>query len=515
MLPEARLKFEHPDPEGEASDGFDWWYAAQGDYHSVCENQTGVIVPETVWEQGRFRRAEQDETTVWLAKTLDQTGRYAASPYYKGENHPDRCTVLGLMSGVSLPMPPVKRSNVLPSVQKAARAKMLRDIELFLATLPGSGRKAAMFTITNGPRVPVCVKLREDVTGFHRWISKMAKGPEFKRWGLQMEWRATEFGEAKWISDPASGMDQLTLHLHAHCLVTLPERMTHRQRAKMRKKLWRVFGVVWDDAGDIQNPREFVKYPVKDADLRTIAKEPGLFADFCDAIRGLHIVQPMGDLKARRSVWRERVRRATRFSRLDGPTIEETGDWNAGKRPLAGPKKHRALYRERALSLAAQLACASHCRAFGTNATDPTGVQTPETPVYHTGETGDDGDGCSDPDEKQGEQTPRPKNRVIALLVPAPYGSPICEPGVVVWGFDGNAAAVLNQPRVAAIIARHRAAYDNAVEARALIRACAGAPAANQSSQRSNNCPADLGDLALLDAENRPPGYVEPHFLRL
>lgn len=485
-----------PDSEGEGSDGFDFWHAAQSDYEAVCENQTGQTIPDDVFETGRARRAEQDQTSVELAKALDSTGRFSASPYYKGEFDPGRCSVIGLFTGEALPMPSVKRSNMLPSVAKANRAKMLRDIEHFLATLPGSGRKAAMFTITNGPRVAILREgLRGDISEFHRWLSKMAATPAFKRWGLRMEWRATEFGKPKWEHDQASGMDQMTLHLHAHCLVTMPERMTDRRRKKMRKKLWRVFGVIWDDAGDIINAREFVKYPVKDSDLQTILSEagPGVLADFCEAIRGMHIVQPMGELKRVRLQRRVNARRISAFSRLDGRTLEETGDWNAGKRPLTPPNKRREAYKKRAATIAARLACAEHCRAFGTDAAAPTGTETGDSPVYEHGEA-DEGDGCSDPDRKPGEKTPPPKNRVIALLAPAPYGSPICEPGVVVWGFDGNLGAVLRQPRVAAIVARHRRAFEDAQAARALIRACADActrapRAASEGSQRSNNCP--------------------------
>lgn len=500
---------EMPDEPGEASDGFDWYHAAQGDYQAVCANQTGQTVPDEVFETGRSRRWEQDKTSVELAKALDSTGRFAASPYYKGENNPNRCTVIGVFSGEALPLPSVKRSNILPSIAKANRAKMLRDIEHFMATLPGSGRKASMFTITNGPRVGIHpVTLREATGNFHRWLSKMAATQAFKAWGLRMEWRATEFGTPKWQHDPSSGMDQMTMHLHAHCLVTMPERMSPRRRKKMRKKLWRVFGVVWDDAGDIVNAREFVKYPVKDSDLKTILTQagPGVLADFCEAVRGMHIVQPMGELKRVRCQRRSLARRITAFTRLDGRTLEETGDWNAGKRPLTGPNKNRKEYRKRALAAAAKM---SHSVSV-----DQTGVQTPddggETPV----ETGDGGDRSSDPDRNAGEKTPPPKNRVIALLAPAPYGSAICEPGVVVWGFDGNTEAVLKQPRVAAIIERHRRDFEDAEAARALIRACATragahALAASESSQRSNNCPRaerprppDLAELALADSEN-------------
>lgn len=472
-----------PDSEGESSDGFDYYHAAQGDYEAVCQNQTGQETPQEVWESLRERRADQDAMTEEMARALDSTGRFPAKRFHFGENDPGRCTVIDLMTGAILPLSPTRRVTFLPTHAAGQRAKMLRDIEHFISTLPGSGRKAAMFTITNGPRVALHrITLREETQKFHRWLSKMAATHAFKRWGLRMEWRATEFGSPRWEHDPASGMDQMTLHLHAHCLVTLPERMTERRRKKMRKKLWKIFGVFWDDSGDIRNPREFVKYPVKDGDLETILRDggPGLLADLRDALAGLHIVQPMGELKAVRKKRRDIARRITAFTRDNGRSLEETGDWNAVKRPLAGPNRQRAAYKRAAQSLSARLACANHCRKLGTAAGDSAGdfSESPEESGRLEGESAE-----PDPERRSdsGRKAPRIANRILALLAPGPYGSRYSAPAVVVWGFNGDVAAVLGQPRARAVIENHRAAY---------IRAGAGASrVSRESSQGSFNCP--------------------------
>lgn len=474
-----------PDTEGEGSDGFDYWHAAQADFHAVCANQTGRTIPEEVYAEGIARRAEQDAVSVELARALDSTGRFTESPYYRGESDPNRCTVLGIFTGAALPLPAVKRSNVLPSVAKSTRGRMLRDIEHFMLCLPGSDRKAAMFTITNGPRAAIHpVTLREAIRAFHRRLSKLAAHATLKRFGVRMEWRATEFGTPKWDPDSLA----LTVHIHAHVLVTLPADMTHRRRRVMRKYLWRVFRVRWDDAGDVVNAREFVKYPVKDADLRQIVREggPGVFADFVEAIRGLHIVQPLGELKRTRATRRASARRIYGLTRDDGRTLEELGDPNAGKRPLAKPSKNRLAYRAAAQEMALRL---------GT----PQAFTAPQIASRHWDQAEAAADFAESPPETPptGRKSPTPRNRVIAVLAPAPYGSPILEPGVVVWGYDGNPLAVFRQPRVAALRAAHRAAFADGEAAAALIRACAhvpaGAPApraSDQSSQRSNNCPA-------------------------
>lgn len=487
-----------PDPEGEADDGFDYAHAAEGDYQAVCQNQTGRIVPEEAFADLRQRREEMDAQTVEIAKALECRGE----KFYYGPNHPSSCTLIGLYSGAILPMPAVRRVAFLPAVAAGNRAKMLRDVEHFLGCHTGNAR---MFTITNGKRVPIHrITLREDTKDFHRWLSKMAADSAFKIFGLQMEWRATEFGSPKW--DPETG--QMTLHLHAHCLVTEPVGMSKKRRGKLRRKLWKTFGVHWDDAGTIENAREFVKYPVKPGDVDTILREagPGVLCDFYDAIKGLHIVQPMGELRAIRSRRRAAARRVTAFSRMDGRTLEETGDWNAEKRPFAKPSGNRERIQWRELWLRLVTITKLRNRIFP-------GIQSHDEGVTELVAKLDDGNRRELGDTSR--KSPRIANRIIARLAPAPYGSAVCEPAVVVWGFDGNLRAVLEQPRAARIIAQHRGAWDNAQQARALIRACAQAPApraARQGSQRSNNCPGGLAELALLDSESDPPDHAEAAF---
>lgn len=489
---------ETPDSDGDASDGFDYIHAAQGDYRAVCANQTGRILPEEVFTRLCDRRAEMDQQTEEIARALDSTGRFGASPYWRGENDPSRCFVIGVFSGTVLPLPPVKRASVLPSIAAQYRAKMLRDVEHFMACHPLNAR---MFTITNGKRVPIHrITLREDVTAFHRWLSKMASDPTFKVCGVRMQWRATEFGTPEW--DPETG--QMTLHLHAHCLVTEPEGMTRKRRAKVRRKLWRLFGVHWDDAGTIENAREFVKYPVKPADVQAIIRQggPGVLADFIEAIRGLHTVQPMGDLRAVRSKRRAAARRITAFTREDGRSLEETGDWNALKRPFPKAKNRESLHLRKLWGVLQQVIPAPF-RLFP-------GVKSEADAETETIARMDEGNRLET--GVSGGKSPRVANRIIALLAPAPYGSPVCEPGATVWGFNGDLRAVLDQPRVRAVIEAHRAAWQAAQDARALVRASAGAcapgarvRASGKGSQWSNNCPADLGELALADAANGPP----------
>lgn len=531
------------DEEGAGSDGHDRIYQAEADYVDVCDNLTGMIVPDEVVSKSRERRALQDATTVSLAKALEERPlppahgarcpdcRLALRPpakFYHGENWENRCTVIGAFSGEVLPLPPVRRVSFFPSQAASQRSKMLRDVEQFLGLHPTTSR---MFTITNGPRVPIHpITLREDVKGFHRWLSKMAANPAFKAFGLRMQWRATEFGEPKWDED--SG--QLTLHLHAHVLVTEPVGISKKRRAKLRKKLWKVFGVHWDDAGTIENAREFVKYPVKDSDLETIKRlgGAGALADFYDAIRGLHIVQPLGDLKLIRAERRAVGKRIYALSGADGRYLTEKFDVNAQKRPLSARKDGRERYLKRALWVTLMRNATAYARLRrGDSGAAPLG-QTGGMGAFETGQPGGSGaesegepggseaESNAQPGGKKAEKEPlRIVNRVIARLAPAPYGGPICEPAVVVWGFDGNTLAVMRHPLVARIRARHRAAYADAVHARDLTRECAQASAlapltratraAGQGSQRSNNCPRaesppgpSLADLALADAEN-------------
>lgn len=460
-------------------------------YDAVCANLTGSILPDSAFEKLRARRVQQNAKSIELARALESTGRFEDRPFFYGENHPDSVTVIGLESGAVVPIPALRRVNFFPAIAAGNRAKMLRDVEHFIACHP---RRSRMYTMTRGPRVAIHrVTLRRDFSAFNRRLSKLAHKLR-KELGVSMQWAGNELGSPEWVDG------QMTVHLHAHILVTEPESMNPKKRAKIRRKIWRLVTnhttgekAIWDDAGEIQNAREFVKYPVKDADLDKILREagPGVLADLYEALRGMKICRPMGELRRIRGERRKSARRITAFNRHDGRCLEETADWNAAKRPLAGPKRHKAELKKRACELRARLAAAEYCRRIGSTAADSGDGETAHsahlTPIAADSDDDDDARESSDDygprgpqlgqSEKTGEKATSPTNRVIARLAPAPYGGPICEPAVVVWGFNGDVAAVLAQSAVVAIRERHARAYAHAQDARALIRACADAQA--------------------------------------
>lgn len=482
------------DDGGEGSDGMDRVHQAEIDYREVCDDSTGGFVPDAAFEKLRERRETMDAQTCELARALECRGEQ----FHHGDNWAGRVTVIGAFSGAVLPLPPVRRVSFLPSIAASNRSKMLRDVEYFLAQHPIGCR---MFTITAGCRTVFesPAQFREAQKAFCRRISKLQTAEPFRRYNVpkrlrrrrgrggwrqivSIEWRAIEYGT------PQFEAGKLTLHLHAHLLVRELVPMTGKQRATFRRKLWRKLGRDadgqsvgrhWDDAGQIQNPREFVKYPVKPGDLETILRDggPGLLRDFFEAVRGMHIVQPMGQLRADRSERRKKGRRIVAINGPDGRQLVEKFDWNAVKRPLPKRKKGREEYKQAAADLAAVMAG---------HRPDPEGER-------ETEELAATDEGCrapgTDPPARAG---PAIVNRVIARLTPAPYAGPILEPAVVVWGFDGNHLAVYRQPAVAALRAAHRDAYTRARDARALALACAHAPAASEGPQRSNNCPPGI-----------------------
>ncbi|RRK02575.1 hypothetical protein Ga0100230_005530 [Opitutaceae bacterium TAV3] len=479
------LEIAGDDPEGEGSDGLDRFRKGEGDYERICASGTGAIVPDKVFEGLRKRREEMDAQTIELAKTADSTGRYPESPFYFGENWAGRCTLICPFSRTELPMPAVRRVASMPSFAAMQRSKMLRDVTDFI---DARRERSRMYTITSGPRKSL-LTIREGVKGFHRFLSKMAAHEDLKMFGAQFQWRATEFGSPKW--NPETG--QLELHLHAHVLMTEPESMSPKRRRKLRRRLWKLFKVHWDDAGRIENVREFVKYPVKPGDLDTIRKEggPGALMDFFDQVKGLHLVQPMGDLRRERGKRRHAAERLHRTNDLDARMFETVTDWNAGKRPFAARNENRErIMRHRLFLALTDLILAPH-RIFPWIDAERA-KEAEETAANDTGNRR----------ETAQRSAPRIANRVIARLAPAPYGSPVAEPAVVVWGWNGDWESLLREPKVRALM-QHKPSYDAAVDARALItRVCAGAPApaASQSSQRSNNCPgADPLEWLILD----------------
>lgn len=474
----AALTARFDDP-GSGEDGTEVYHAREIDYSEVCGNLAGRVIPDEVATKTRERREIQDAQTVRIAKALECRGEQ----FYYGENHPNKCTVIGLHSGIELPLPSVRRTTLLPSVAAQQRSKMLRDIEAFLLKEPVRNR---MYTLTNGPRVAIHkVKLRDDIQAFHRRLSKLSHKLK-RRFGLVIQWRATEFGTPEW--DPETG--QLTLHLHAHLLVTEPASMHPKKRGKLRKKLWRIFGTHWDDAGTIRNVREFVKYPVKPGDMETILKQggPGALADYYEAVKGLHIVQPMGELKKERARRKKKALRVVALTGPDGRYLTEKYDWNAGKRPLASPSKYKQQWAKEKEERAKEYAL------------EPTPMTVFEDPLDAEPSEEDDPKPPREDDATTVRQGPRIANRIIARLAPAAYGGNVLEPAVVVWGYDGNLAAVLSQPICVRTANLTRDAY---IRGRTLARACTRT--AVESSQRSDNCPGSSWPLDLLLGMSGPP----------
>jgi hypothetical protein len=498
LFPRAETVNETPDETGDGSDGFDYRYAAEADFRAVCANLTGTIIADEAFQTVQERLDAKDAQSITLANALDATGRYP-TPFNRGPKDPGACCVIGVFTGAVRPLPALRRVCFLPSIAAMLRSKMLRDAEHFLDCHPTACR---LFTMTHGERVVFesVDQFRAVIQAHTRRISRMNTLEPFRRWHCpykdrrrlgragwrqqaQIELRGLEYGSPEFIGG------KLTLHIHSHLVVRELRVVTGKQRANFRRQLWRRWGKVWDDAGTIQNAREFVKYPVKPADLDVMLRDggPGLLADFYEAVRGLHHYQPSGELRQTRRLRRTNARRITAFRRLDGRTLEETGDWNAEKRPFAPVNARRNAWLKRKREEAAW-------RLAEFRLSVPTDPET-ETPVYS------EGNAHRPPDNRRA--APRVANRILSRVAPGPYGSPVFEPGVVVWGFDGNLAAVLEQPRVAAMREQHAEAWNNAQAARALIRACAAAPAASEGSQRSSNCPCaetdPLPGFALFD----------------
>jgi len=482
----------------------------EADYLEVCAAGTGEIIPDAAYESARERRAEMDGQTIDLARALECRG----DKFVYGQNSGNRCTVVCVFSGVALPLPPVRRVSILPSIAAQLRSRMLRDIEHFISCRPTNSR---MFTITSGPRVPQS-SLRQEVSAFHRKLSKWNSGKVFRRFRLCMQWRATEFGSMQW--DPETG--QPTWHLHAHVLVTEDRPLSRRQRRLCRTALWRLLKVHWDDAGAIENPREFVKYPVKPGDLRRLTQEGGNGAlfEFYQQTKGLHLTQPMSELRRVRAARKSKARRLVRMPVVhEGSILVEKADWNAGSRPLKDQTNRRAYLKRLAengvpISRKEQdeAESAPNGRQSGQSGTgfgesrtemdsewdrkaelnrggngafpaengtqtarnrkskrETNGIESADLETEWDQDSGGDGRPKAETGGgKSGENCPKLRNRIVARLAPAPYGGPVLEPAVVVWGYTGDLNAIRSDPRAAAIIAANQPAWDAAQSARAL-----------------------------------------------
>jgi hypothetical protein len=477
-------------------------------YLSHVKNRAGEIVTEEKREEARKAREILDAQSMEIALSLQAAGVPA---FDENAKKLKPCIVDPIAQKV-LPLVPFRRVNFIPAAAAQRRAPMLKHLESHLLAHP----LTKMGTFTNGPRVWLN-EIRAAIEDQHRRLSKLNAGLTFRLFGAQFHFRATELGSlvraCRWprtvTPSPQTGFEgidpgaddpgELLAHIHSHVFYSLP--LTEAW-SWFIGSIWDEWGAHWDHGRTIADAREACKYPVKPADMAFCHMTSEETAELYRQLRGLHLVQAMGELRPRIRRRRAKALKGLKYRIRGGAddgalVLKWKYDPNAkGPRDLEAQALRAALAaRERKAALARFVLSARFAAAAAACECPAAAAACLWLAVWFAVE-------CPANDAEKARQAkkslklaeraakagkPR-KNQICARLAPATYWDRVTRPALLVWNFDGDFAA----------LARHKVVADLIQAAKPLIETAETkletereelALSVIQSSHQSRNCP--------------------------
>lgn len=314
--------------------------ASRAEWEKILLHETGKVGKREELEKAERRNFELERLSHELADKLESQGIEA---YDRNEWRSAKFFPISRTLELTAPF---RRINLIPTVAKAHRAKLVRALSYQLELFPF----ARMFTFTNGLRVPLS-NLRDSIQAFHRRLSKLACWMK-KKLGIEMFWRSTELGTPRNFDipeeiDKAAGTlerneaGEVTFHVHSHCCVRFvsgkPFSKEDWEGVKLSiKSRWKWH---WDDSGMVgrnsnnseRSPsalgaQELVKYVTKPGELDKLTPEE--IGKLYHELRLLRLITPMGSLKAQLKAKRDECQTLRREQTPDGPVWGWAADWN-------------------------------------------------------------------------------------------------------------------------------------------------------------------------------------------
>ena len=238
---------------------------------------------------------------------LEEQSKQVAEKLYEGYRHyglgwsrivsvnPYRSTdlyLLGLFSKGVKKMDNYRNISFIPVKGRQQRNKLSKELHLFFHNNPFT--RAWLFT----DKRTTIIHLRTVIQKMHRKLSKLNAKDWMKKYGARFVFRTTELGEIFPI-----GESDISVHPHMHALMVLDKKLTKEQFITLNKLIQNFWGAYSRDSGKIRNTRELVKYVVKPNDLDGLSSQQ--IVKLYEAQNGLHLVQPLQDLRKNRKSIRE------------------------------------------------------------------------------------------------------------------------------------------------------------------------------------------------------------------
>lgn len=388
----------------------------------VFDDRTGELLSEVVWQKLQQRNTELLRQSREIAQKLQSVGvdGYCSGPFGMWLFDPVKFYTDPNYGRHAIEQTRFRRCNFIPVIAQQKRRFIVKLLEYWLERHP----HARFWTFTSGVRCTV-ENLRERVQELNRKISRLNAEAFMKEAGASIVFRATETGslvdenqkenknnEGKWLYHP-----------HSHCIVELTKgRLSRRKWTELMQNVWAFMDNNWDDGGQISTVRECAKYPMKPTDVTRLS--PDETKELMTALHRLHLVQPLGSVKALKESIIEGGQTLTYKRTENGPKLVRVTNWN---RHMKKPEREKAEV------------------AFAT------------TSVCLDGEE-IDSDGCLEDvmGSDGGATTDRDSGpKAIATLAPGPYFDRVMRPAVLVCAKKFGPAEmreICNLPHVRALV---------------------------------------------------------------
>jgi|GEM_PF-4402003 len=216
----------------------------------------GRDVGRSSYVEGQSRERQLKEQTEAIVRRLGNVG-------IDGRLHGREMAMVGLVSGIAKPIPAVRNSNMLPSVQSRNVHEMLKSLRYLFDT---TRKNQLRMLVVSGGWTPLN-DYRTNHKAHTRRMSKFASHPLLKQFGIEVEFYNIENTIHR--ADDGAAM----LNLHSHVLF--------KCRRYLGKKRWNEFltfarnffpkGYVHDSR--IDKPNEVVKYVFKPNEFDRLTDE--------------------------------------------------------------------------------------------------------------------------------------------------------------------------------------------------------------------------------------------------
>lgn len=346
---------------------------------ALWEQRVGSETPREAWvdqqSKSRLLREQSDD----LARRLEAHG----IPAFDDSR---QLSIVGLVTEQAEQVRPYRNVNFLPAVQSKNKREMLKVVSYWMDTTPVSQRR--MWVLSWG-WVPAS-DLREAAKALARAVSKLAADEKMREARLELALRSTEFTAQRDING------NLLWNLHAHILLRARKFLGKSRWNDLREAMAERYSPKsYIHDSPISDAAEVVKYSFKPSELTDLDDRE--LVDLFHQTRGLHLHQPLGELRDLRQQLDEH---SLRLVRLAPARKGERGQWATLER-LAAPKR-----------------------------------------------------------EKSSEPAPAAADVILAITLPQPKFGPRAEPCLVVTGYSGDFATLLKKnPSLAPLAARARALY--------------------------------------------------------